>query len=325
MKYRSIGVDNEPLSSIGLGCMAMNHGYGKADIEGSINTMEKAIELGINFWDTADLYANGENEKLVSRVLKPNRSKIFIASKFGFRNMNGNMVIDGSPAYVREAVDASLERLGVDTIDLYYLHRIDPGIPVEETVGAMAELVKAGKIRHIGLSEVSVKTLERACAVHPISALQSEYSILSRDAEKQIIPACAELGVSFIPFSPLSRGLITNKLDVSGLGEDDFRKGLPRYQPEYQENNQNLAAAFEALAETVPCTSAQLALAWILEKGEHIIPIPGTKRVKYLIENAGAADILLNEAHFKAIEDLLARYPYTGPRYNEAHLKFVDQ
>jgi aryl-alcohol dehydrogenase-like predicted oxidoreductase len=325
MKYRSIGVDKEPLSSIGLGCMVMNHGYGKADIEGSITTMEKALELGINFWDTADMYANGENEKLVARVLKPNRNKIFIATKFGFRNENGNLVIDGSPAYVHEAVDASLERLGVDVIDLYYLHRIDPNIPVEETVGAMAGLVKAGKVRHIGLSEVSVKSLKRACEVHPISALQSEYSILSRDVEKDIIPACVELGITFVPFSPLSRGLITNKLDVSGLDENDFRKGLPRYQPEYKENNQNLAVAFEALAETVPCTSAQLALAWILGKGDHIIPIPGTKRVKYLVENAEAADIQLSEAHFKAIDDLLARYPDTGPRYSEAHLKFVDQ
>jgi aryl-alcohol dehydrogenase-like predicted oxidoreductase len=210
--------------------MVFNHGYGQPDPEGGIATMEKALDLGINFWDTADIYANGENEKLVSRVLRPNRSKVFLASKFGFLQYAGHKLsgIDGSPAYVRQAVEASLQRLGTDVIDLYYLHRVDPDVPVEETVGAMSDLVREGKVRYLGLSEVSAKTLKRAHAVHPISALQSEYSILSREPEGSILDACRELGVSFVAFSPLARGLMTNTLDLNQLGDPDFRQQRPR-------------------------------------------------------------------------------------------------
>jgi aryl-alcohol dehydrogenase-like predicted oxidoreductase len=306
--------------------MVMNHGYGKPDEAGSVATMEKALELGINFWDTADVYANGENENLVSRVLRSNRNKIFIATKFGFQPHPESKLldVDGSPAYARIAVEVSLRRLNTDVIDLYYLHRLDPKVPVEDTVGAMADLVKEGKIRYIGLSEVSARTLRRANQVHPVSALQSEYSVLSREVEAEVLPACRELGITFVPFSPLSRGLLTNKLDVTKLEPTDFRKNLPRYQAEFRENNQSLAGEFEELANNVRCTSAQLALAWLLARGENIIPIPGTKQVKYLVENAYSVDVDLGPEIFEAIDGLLKKYPDTGARYNDANLKFVD-
>jgi aryl-alcohol dehydrogenase-like predicted oxidoreductase len=327
MKYRKLGKTEEQLSAIGLGCMVFNHGYGKPDIPGSVATMERAIELGINFWDTADIYANGENEKLVAEVLKPNRDKIFLATKFGFQLYAGNNLsgLNGSPAYVQSAVEASLQRLKTDVIDLYYLHRVDPAVPVEDTVGAMGELVKQGKVRYLGLSEVSANTLRKAHAVHPISALQSEYSILSRDVEGSILDTCKELGITFVPFSPLARGLITNKLDLATLDENDFRKQLPRYQEDHQENNQRLAAGFEKLANDIGCSAAQLALAWLLAKGEDIIPIPGTKRVKYLEDNAGAVDVQLKPADLEAIEMLLTEYPNIGSRYSAKYQQMVDK
>jgi len=327
MEYRSLGTSNEQLSAIGLGCMVFNHGYGQPDILGSVATMNRAIELGINFWDTADIYANGENEKLVAEVLKPNRNKIFLATKFGFQLYAGNNLsgLNGSPAYVHSAVEASLQRLKTDVIDLYYLHRVDPAIPVEETVGAMAELVKQGKVRYLGLSEVSANTLRRAYAVHPISALQSEYSILSRDVEGSILDTCRELGVTFVPFSPLARGLITNRLNLATLDDNDFRKQLPRYQEDHQDNNQKLAAGFEKIASGIGCSAAQLALAWLLEKGENIIPIPGTKQVKYLEDNAGAVDVQLKPDDLVAIEELLKLYPNIGSRYSEKYQTMVDK
>lgn len=328
MKYRPFARTGIELPAIGLGCMGMSHAYGEPNDQESIATLEKAIEIGITFWDTADIYGAGVNEELVSRVLKPNRSKIFIATKFGFippAERTQGRDFDGSPAYMKRAVEKSLKRLKTDVIDLYYAHRIDPNVPVEEMVGAMAELVKEGKVRFLGLSEASPNSIRRANAVHPISALQSEYSLLTREPEREIIPLCRELGIAFIPFSPLARGLMTNTLDVSTLGEKDFRKTLPRYQQQYAENNRHLTEGFARIAGELGCTPTQLALAWVLAQGEHLIPIPGTKRRKYLLENAGAVDITVSDSVRAAIDALLEQYPNTGARYNEQNYRLVDK
>lgn len=327
MKYRSLGNTNEKLSAIGLGLMGINHAYGVPDDQESSAMLERAIELGINFWDTADVYAAGKNEEFISKILKANRDKIFIATKFGFKSNPGqkDVQFDASPAYIKIAVERSLKRLNIDVIDLYYAHRVDPNVPIEETVGAMAELVKEGKVRYLGLSEASVTSLRKAHAVHPISALQSEYSLLTREVENSVLPVCKELGISFVPFSPLARGLMTNMLDVSTLADSDFRKSLPRYQQEYQDNNEKLSKEFAELAAGKNSSAAQLALAWVLAQGDQIIPIPGTKRRKYLEENAAAADLELNASDLQAIESLLAKYPDTGARYSESQNKLVDK
>jgi aryl-alcohol dehydrogenase-like predicted oxidoreductase len=328
MKYRKFG-NNEQLSAIGLGCMSMSHAYGEPDDVESIATLHYALDLGINFWDTADVYGSGKNEELISKVLVANRNKIFIATKFGFTQKPGangrGMVFDGSPAYMRTAVEASLKRLNIEVIDLYYAHRIDPNVPVEEMVGAMGELVKQGKVRYLGLSEASANSIRKAHATHTISAVQSEYSLLTRDAEESVLPTCKELGIAFVPFSPLARGLMTNTLNISALPDTDFRKKLPRYQQQYQENNEQLTRGFATLASQIGCSPAQLALAWILAQGENIIPIPGTKKRNKLADNSGSPDIVLSPQNLTQIEELLAKYPNTGNRYDEAGYQLVDK
>ncbi len=333
MKYRKLGNTNENLSAVGLGCMGMNHAYGISNEEESVKVLRRALDLGINFWDTADMYAKGKNEELVSKVLSANREKVFIATKFGFRYKDENggfknmdsVYLDCHPEYIKTAIETSLKRLKIETIDLYYAHRIDPKVPVEDTVGAMAELVKEGKVRYLGLSEASVDSIRRANTVHPIAALQSEYSLLTRDVEKEIIPVCRELNISLIPFSPLARGLMTNTVKRETMPENDFRRTIPRFDDKYWENNSKLAAGFEVLAQKKNCTPAQLAIAWVLAQGENFIPIPGTKKIKYLEENAKAADISLTPEDLNDIENLMRKYPDIGPRYNTSTMKLVDK
>jgi aryl-alcohol dehydrogenase-like predicted oxidoreductase len=325
MKYRKLGQTKEDISSVGLGCMGMSIAYGKPDNRESLATLEKAVEIGINFWDTSDAYGN--NESLISRVLSLHREKVFIATKFGWRWRGGSEdgYIDNSAQYIRKSVESSLRRLNTDVIDLYYVHRLDINIPVEETIGNMAELIKEGKVRHLGMSEVSSDIIRKAHAIHPIAALQSEYSLLTRNAENDVLPTCKELGITFVAFSPTARGLLTNTpIDNKQIMGNDRRKLLPRFAvEEYYQNNQQLAKAFMELADEKMCTASQLALAWVMAQSDNIVPIPGTKKRKYLIENSMAPEVSLSPEDSKKITEILAWFPNTGPRYHEAFQKTV--
>lgn len=327
MNFRKLGFTNEKVSAIGLGCMGMSYAYGPTDETESIATLHRALDLGINFWDTADMYGDGKNEELVSKVLVPNRKKIFIATKFGIRWKEDNTnYLDGSPEWMRIAIDKSLKRLKVDVIDLYYAHRMDTRFTVEEIVGAMSDLVKQGKVRYLGLSEASVSSIRRANAVHPIAALQSEYSIMTRDVEQEILSACRELNIAFVAYSPLARGLVTDLIHGKDqLAKNDFRHTLPRLQGKHLENNLKLADEFALLARQKKCTAAQLALAWVLAQGDDIIPIPGTKKRKYLEENAAAVEITLSEKDLDNIDALIRKYPDVGQRYADGPMKLVNR
>jgi aryl-alcohol dehydrogenase-like predicted oxidoreductase len=296
---RCLGTDGPPVGALGLGCMSMTAVYGPGDDESATATLHRALDLGVTLIDTADIYGATTNEELVGRVLADRRADFVLATKFGIRfNGDGSRSVNGSPAYVRQACDASLQRLGVDHIDLYYQHRADPDVPIEETVGAMAELVAAGKVGHLGLSEASADTIRRAATVHPIAALQSEWSIWSRDIEDEIVPTCRELGVAIVPYSPLGRGFLTGTViaeNPDDLDEHDFRRHQPRFQADALAANQAMLDEVKAVASAHDVTPAQVALAWLLAKGDDVVPIPGTKRVARLEENVGAVDVQLTE------------------------------
>ena len=318
MKTRKLGRNGPELSAVGLGCMGMSAFYGGRDGDESVRTLHRAVELGVTFFDSADAYANGANEELVGRELKGVRDRVFIATKFANTwGPDGKRTgISGKPDYVRSACDASLKRLGVDVIDLYYQHRVDPNTPIEDTVGAMAGLVQAGKVRYLGLSEASPATIRRAHAVHPITALQTEYSLWSRDPEDEILPLLRELGIGFVPYSPLGRGFLTGQIkSVDDLDPDDWRRTSPRFQGTAFAANLDLVSKIGAVAAAKECTPGQLALAWVLAQGDNIIPIPGTKKVRYLEENVQAADIVLTQEELAAIEQALPVGAAVGDRY----------
>jgi Predicted oxidoreductases (related to aryl-alcohol dehydrogenases) len=326
MKIRTIGKSDLKVFPIGLGAMGMSEFYGETDEKQSIKTLHKALDIGVNFIDTADVYGIGANEELLKKAYSDRWNNLVLATKFGFVRDKKNPEVrelSGSPEYVKSACEASLKRLGRETIDLYYLHRVDPNTPIEETVGAMAELVKEGKVRYIGLSEVSGDTLRRANKVHPITAVQTEYSIWSRDVEKTTMSVIEELGISLVPYSPLGRGFLSGKIrDTSELSENDFRHTVPRFQKEFFESNKTLLSRIEQLADKKKVTPAQLSLAWLLHKGENIIPIPGTKHEKYLIENAKAVDVELTQNEMLYLDDTYSTV--AGERYNDMGMKFTN-
>lgn len=327
MRTRKLGAKGPEISEIGLGCMAMSEFYGKSDDTQSKKLIIEALESGVTMLDTADTYGNGHNELLIGEALKHWSGEVFIASKFGIVRKPGEYQrsICGKPTYVRKAVEASLERLRVETIDLYYIHRIDKTVPIEETVGAMSDLVREGKIRYIGLSEPSVATLLKAHAVHPVTAVQSEYSLFTRDMEKELIPVLRDNGIGFVPYSPLGRGLLTGKVDSSSINQpEDFRQMLPRNQGENYTRNMLLVEKLETLSRNKGGTAAQLALAWVLSKGEDIIPIPGTRRSKYLQENIAAADIQLTELEIRKLDELFYHGSVAGERYTAEGMAGVN-
>ena len=317
MKKRKLGNQGLVVSELGLGCMGMSQFYGPRDDTESTATLERAIELGLDFFDTADIYGTGHNEELVGKVLRKHRNRVIIATKFGNLVLpDGTRAINGRPEYVRSACDASLKRLGVDHVDLYYQHRVDKNVPIEETVGAMADLVRQGKVRYLGLSEASAKTIRRAHAVHPISALQSEYSLWTRDYEDEVIPTLRELEVGFVPFSPLGRGLLSGALGE--LPADDMRRKIsPRFEGDNLDQNLKVVARLKEIAGEKGITPSQLALAWVLAQGDDMVPIPGTKRRKYLEENIAAASVKLSKSDLARIEEAAPKGFAAGGRYHD--------
>ena len=325
MEYKKIGKNGPEISRLGLGCMGMSEFYGERNDEESVRTIHHALDNGINFLDTADMYGIGDNEKLVGSAIKDRRDKVFLATKFGIvRDDKGGRGINGKPEYVKQACEASLKRLGTDYIDLYYQHRVDPNTPIEETVGAMSELVKEGKVKYLGLSEASAQTIKKAYKVHPITALQTEYSMWTRDPEGEILYTTRELGIGFVAYSPLGRGFLTGSFKTIDDLPDDYRKMTPRFQKENFEKNIKIVEQIEEVAKEKNCTLPQLALAWLLAEGHDIFPIAGTKRVKYVDDNLGALKVELTPADLERLNKIAPKGAAAGLRYPEAAMSSLN-
>lgn len=328
MQKRKLGRQGLEVSALGLGCMGMSFAYGSADDTESIGVLHRSLDLGINFWDTAEMYGPYKNEELIGRALRgKRRDQVIIATKFAWRfgEKGEPIALDGSPAHVKEAIEGSLKRLGTDYVDLYYQHRLDPQTPIEDTIGAMADLVRAGKVRYLGLSEVGPGTIRRAHAVHPLSVVQSEYSLWERGVEESVLPALRNLGVGFVAYSPIARGFLSGKIQsADDLEEADWRRRNPRFQEENLRHNLELVHAVKEIAAANKATPAQVALAWLLRQGEDIVPIPGTRHVRYLEENARAAELKLPESAWARLEQALASFHVAGMRYPESGMRTID-